>query len=226
MTRISSSEHLVVVGSTTPLAYELEQLGGAAETSFIGRDNPFGLSNWAEGESLTTTAGIEQVNALVGEQIEACGKQVVHLALLQGVSSRDWQESMQVNMVSVATIAESFAKSNQQERRSGSITLVGSASAYLGGKIPYAATKASLVGIMNSLNAEYGVDTRTNLVLPGAFYGGMTADWSEEKQQKVAERTYGRKIAAAADIAHAILFCGANQYVCGTTINMTAGQVK
>jgi 3-oxoacyl-[acyl-carrier protein] reductase len=220
----TSPGQLIVVGASTPLARSLVALHDGP-VSIIGRSNPYDLDNWYEGFDLSTEDGIEQTVGLVTERAKELGGEAAHLLLLQGVSSPDWQESVNVNMVSVARIAEGFAEANRVRHALGSIGLVGSASAYLGGKLAYASTKASLTGLMHGLNRKYGDHTRTNLVVPGVFEGGMIADWSDTKRASVSSDTYANRFATSREIAQALLFCAQNEYVADSVINMTSGAV-
>lgn len=195
------------------------------EAAFIGRSNPYGLTNWQQGSSLEDMEGIAATWQTIIEYATSWDNNPAHLVLLQGVSSQDWMKSIYVNMLSVGILAESFAQLNRQRRAIGSIALLGSASAYLGGNIPYAGTKAALPGIMRGLNRKYGNETRTNIVIPGFFEGGMTAAWSEERLAEVASRTHARRPATAREVAGAILFCAMNEYACGSVVNMTSGQI-
>lgn len=221
---IHDSNHLIVVGASTPLAPALEELS-QMETFFIGRSNPHGLTNWQQGFSLEDMEGITATWQAIEEHATSWNDDPAHLVLLQGVSTQDWMKSIYVNMLSVGVFAESFAQLNRQRRAIGSIALLGSASAYLGGNIPYAGTKAALSGIMRGLNRTYGNETRTNIVVPGFFEGGMTAKWSEERLAEVASRTYAKRPATAREVARAILFCTMDEYTCGLVVNMTSGQV-
>lgn len=218
-------ERLIVIGSSAPLAPALAELHGPDNTAFFGRTNPYDLPNWQEGLPLDTDEGIAQTCEAVKAHTAELGVTPAHLVMLQGVSSTDWQSSIAVNMVSVAEIGSGFAEVNQDRSALGSIALIGSASAYLGSKLPYSTTKASLTGLMNGFNKAYGATTRTNLIVPGAMEGGMSSNWGPEKTAQIVSRTYANRIASAKEIADAILFCANNKYVCGSVINMTSGQV-
>jgi NAD(P)-dependent dehydrogenase (short-subunit alcohol dehydrogenase family) len=221
----AANDHLYVIGSSTPLAPALAAQFGPSNTTFLGRTNPHRLDNWAESPSLETDEGIYQTQQLLSELAGDQQSERSHLVLLQGVSSRDWQASIHVNMLSVGILTEEFCKQNRRNATIGSVAMLGSASAYLGSKLPYSATKAALTGIMNGINKEYGSETRANLIVPGAFEGGMTTDWDTDKRVNVSERTYAGRLATASEIADAIMFCAKNDYVCGSVINMTSGQV-
>lgn len=214
-----------VVGSTTTLAPALEAMADEGHAVFLGRSNPHELRQWQRIHSLEDEHGIEQACTLLSETTLELGRKAAHLVLLQGVSTKDWRQSINVNMLSVACMAESFARVNRERKAVGSIALLGSATSYLGGKLPYAATKASLTGVMNALNSKYGSETRTNLIVPGVFEGAMTANWGEAKRGVVLQKTFARRMATPQEVVDAIMFCAGNEYVAGSVINMTSGQI-
>lgn len=147
-----------------------------------------------------------------------------HLVCLQGLSTSDWEASFNVNLLSVALFADYFCKFLADKKIVGSITFISSASAYLGGKAAYASAKAALFGLMNSLHSQYQ-DIRLNIILPGAFEGGMTADWDIDKKKMVGNQARVGRIARPEEIVQAVNFCIDCKYVAQSTINMTSGRV-
>lgn len=212
----------IVIGATTPLSQEFD----SPDTYVIGRDNKYSISNFKSGHDLSSEAGIlgeiDKIQLILEDSKESTIFNLVHL---QGVSTIDWEESINVNQISVAKISEAFCNWIEENNKTGSITLLGSASSYLGGKITYASTKASLFGIMNSLNSRFGEFVRTNIVVPGFFEGGMISDWDSEKIKKVSGKTFSNRPATTNEIYQSILFSIKNEYVCGAVINMSSGQI-
>lgn len=214
----------IVVGSRSALAKELDHRMSAI---FVGRENPYGFQRWVQGVSLASFDGISATVDLVRDLLEQHSDDDRHdIVFLQGISTADWHDAAFVNLVSVGVLAEHFASYVAENKLRGSITMIGSASAYLGGKLPYAATKAALTGLMNALNSRFGTAVRTNMVVPGAFYGGMTTDWSASKVNAVASQTYAKRLADPREIVDAIIFLIDNEYVAGAIVNMSSGQVK
>ncbi len=82
------------------------------------------------------------------------------------------------------------------KQRSGHILLIGSRAARCGtrGQSAYAAAKAGLAGLGQSLAKEYGPrNIRCNVVLPGFLETRMTAHLSPERRDEVrAEHALGR----------------------------------
>lgn len=218
--------YTVVIGSSTPLANALR--ARLPDAHFFGRTNPHRLNNWHKIPSQASTPGIESaINAIdtVVKTLSANTRvQALHLVCLQGISTTDWEASINVNFRSVAQLSTHICTLAEKHNFTGSVTLIGSASSYIGGKETYASTKAALFGLMNSLQGRYK-NMRTNLILPGAFEGGMTDDWDEEKKRTIGLQANARRIATSTEIADAIVFCIHNSYVSQSVINMTSGRV-
>lgn len=217
------SEQIIVIGSSTPLAQGISSL--KKDTLFLGRTNPHGFSSWTQIPGQETRTGIQEgVEALKRQLNLVQDKKEVHLVCLQGLSSQDWDKSFNVNLLSVALHSECLGDYTEDKGLKGSITLIASASSYIGGKATYASTKAALFGLMNSLQGKYK-NVRINLILPGAFEGGMTADWDEDKRNSIGSQAIAGRLATSEEIAHAIVFCIDNKYVSRSVINMTSGRV-
>lgn len=216
---------LIVIGSSSQIALGINKIDKS--TNFIGRSNPFKFDNWRQGGDLSINEGIDQTLNTLQQILETNIKNsFIQIIFLNGVSNNDWDSSINVNLIATAKLAELFCIYIKNKNLQGSITLIGSASSYLGGKLPYSMTKASLIGLMNTLNAQYCSNIRVNMILPGAIESGMTDDWSNEKKSRIAQTTYQKRLANIDEIANAIIFCTQNTYLSGATINMTSGGVK
>ncbi len=225
----NSSTKYLIIGSSTPLAAALEKAIDA-DIHFFGRSNPLQLTNWTSIPQITSVGDIESIaraaiDTLKGDQDEKI--KIIRLIILSGVSSNDWQESVLVNEILPAVLSEALIEyvSSSAPDADTSITFIGSSGAYRGAKLPYSATKASLTGIMHSLNRKSPSNIRTNIVLPAAFNGGMIADWDNEKRAQVATSTLVGRIGTVEDITDAILFVANNSFVTDSILNITGGQV-
>lgn len=225
MRKSKNTSNLIVIGSSTPLANSLNK--AIAGGTFLGRTNPFDIENWIQIPDLAQEKGVENTSQILDNLLNISPKKgSYHLVQLQGISSKNWTDSINVNLLSVARLSETFIDFMLGNNLKGSLTYMGSASSWLGGKAPYSATKAGLTGLMHAINSEYGPNVRANIVLPGAFEGGMTEDWDAKKRKKVSDKTYIKRLATADEIANSIFFAINNLYLCGATINMTNGQVR
>ena len=83
----------------------------------------------------------------------------------------------------------------------------------MGGKASYASTKASLTGLMHSVNNRSTNYVRVNLVVLGAIESNMITDWNIEKRATASTKTTLNRIASADEIVDVILFVVMNSYV-------------
>jgi NAD(P)-dependent dehydrogenase (short-subunit alcohol dehydrogenase family) len=219
----------IIVGSSSPLCKAIADHDKSGTCVFFGRTNPYGFKNWHEGATFTDEASVrafsEEIKNFLANEIDS-GVLSLNIIFVVGVSSNDWQQSFVVNEMLPSIIAQAFDSfvKGAPWLESASITLIGSTGAYRGAKLPYSATKASLTGIMHTLNKSDSI-TRTNLIVPTAFNGGMISDWDEAKIKSVANSNTIGRIGDVSEIADAIIFASNNQFVADSVINMSAGQV-
>jgi len=218
---------LYVIGSSSAISLGLAQLGGDYSVVFIGRTNPHNLSRYIKSESAVDESSVDRLLAIIIKDLDASrGIESASLVVLSGVSTHDWRESFLVNEYLPARLSEGFAQYvSGLSLTNTSITLVGSAAAYQGAKMPYATTKAALGGVLHTIARDFSGRVRVNLVLPGAFESNMTADWDDTKRQSVASNNHIGRLGTGIDMADAILFAVRNRFITNSTINMTGGAV-
>ena len=116
-----------------------------------------------------------------------------------------------------------------QARQKGSILNVGSPVGIVGARKPqYAASKAALHGLTMSAARALGSDgIRVNLLLPGPTITGMTADWSEEQRERVAQGTFLKRMCQPEEIGEMVAFLVSDnsRYLTASVIDMTAGSM-
>ncbi len=114
---------------------------------------------------------------------------------LTGLSSEDFNEVLNTNLRGSFLCTRAAVKL-MMKQRSGHIILIGSRAGRYGtrGQSAYAASKAGLVGLAQSVAREYGPrNVRCNVVLPGFLETPMTAALSAERREVVrAEHALGR----------------------------------
>ena len=112
-----------------------------------------------------------------------------------GLASDDFNEVVNANLRG-AFFCSRAALKFMVRQRSGHIVLIGSRAARHGtrGQSAYAAAKAGLVGLAQSLAKEYGAhNIRCNVVLPGFLETRMTAGLSARRRDEVrADHALGR----------------------------------
>ncbi|MBL8271765.1 SDR family NAD(P)-dependent oxidoreductase [Steroidobacter sp.] len=123
-----------------------------------------------------------------------------------------------------------FCRAAVPRMTSGSIINVGSTFGLLGGLDGgiYCAVKAGLVGLTQTLAAQYGVNgIRANLVAPGVIKTDMTKDyWDAAPFQRLnQEMTPLNREGTVQDVANAIFFLASEEgsYITGQTIALDGG---
>jgi len=139
-----------------------------------------------------------------------------------GLSTDDYAEVMNTNLRGVFLCARAVLKLMVRQR-GGHILFIGSRSGRRGnrGQSVYAATKAGLVGLAQSLAQEYGGrNIRCNVVLPGFLETKMTAGLSAARLEEVrGEHVLGR-FNTVANSARAIAFLAQLDHVSGQVFTL------
>lgn len=226
----SSDRVYIVLGSSSSLASAINNKLSSESKRFFGRTNPHGINSWQEAVPISTFEDADKYTQMVVQELERLSEEgFVNLSLIiiAGVSSEDWIQSIAINEYFPSRLTEEAIRLVEQTKEISdfSITYIGSAASYLGGKYPYSVTKASLTGLLHSSNKRSPKAVRTNLVVPGAFDGGMIADWDEDKRRQVSQNTTIGRIASSNEVADALIFTATNKYMADSVLNMSAGQV-
>jgi 3-oxoacyl-[acyl-carrier protein] reductase len=115
--------------------------------------------------------------------------------VVTGLSADDFSEVVSTNLRGAFLCARAALKL-MVKQRSGHILFTGSRAARHGtrGQSAYAAAKAGLAGLAQSIAKEYGTrNIRCNVVLPGFLETRMTASLSAEQRERVrSEHALGR----------------------------------
>jgi 3-oxoacyl-[acyl-carrier protein] reductase len=139
-----------------------------------------------------------------------------------GLSAADFEEAVNVNLRGAFLCARAALKLMVRQR-SGHILLIGSRAARHGtrGQSAYAAAKAGLVGMAQSLAQEYGArNVRCNVVLPGFLETRMTAALPPQRRDDVrAEHALGR-FNTVENAARAIAFLARLDHVSGQVFTL------
>ena len=138
------------------------------------------------------------------------------------LSADDFDEVMNANLRGAFLCARAALKLMLRQR-SGHILLIGSRAAKHGtrGQSAYAAAKAGLVGLAQSVAKEYGArNIRCNVVLPGFLETRMTAGLSTRRREDVrAEHVLGR-FNTVGNAARAIAFLARLDHVSGQVFTL------
>lgn len=143
-------------------------------------------------------------------------------APLARMSEPEFQEVLQTHLKGAFLTAQAALKPMLRQRQ-GHIVFIGSFSAFSGpiGQANYAAAKAGLIALAQSLAAEYGErNIRVNCVLPGFLETKMTRSLLEKSRQSVlAAHTLGR-LNTPEEAARFIAFLHTLQHVSGQVFQL------
>ena len=136
---------------------------------------------------------------------------------MTGLAAADFKETVDVCLRG-AFLCTRAAVKLMMKQRSGHILLIGSRAAKHGtrGQSAYAAAKAGLVGLGQSIAKEYGArNVRCNVVLPGYLETKFTAHVTEKRVEEIrAEHVLGR-FNTVENAARAISFIARLDHVSG-----------
>jgi 3-oxoacyl-[acyl-carrier protein] reductase len=191
-----------------------------SETERVCRD--VGIPACARGLDVTDEAA---VNGVVAEILNQDGSidilvnvaggvlgQVAHP--LEEVSSRDWNSILAVNLTGAFNCCRAVAPA-MKERRYGRIVNISSGagrSTSLTGIQAYTSAKAGQIGLTRQLAQELGPwGITVNNIAPGFVLSNPTTQrqwesYGEEGQAKLVESIALKRLGAAEDIAHGVLF--------------------
>ncbi len=96
------------------------------------------------------------------------------------------------------------------------------------GQVNYCSAKAGLIGQSKSLAQELASRNITvNVVAPGFIATEMTAVLPDQQKEKLLEGIPAKKMGAAQDIAHGVLYLASDEasYVTGQTLHINGGMV-
>lgn len=137
--------------------------------------------------------------------------------LLAHLSDEDWDRVIDVNLNGAFRCSRAVAR-QMMRQRDGHIINISSHSARRGprGQANYAAAKAGLVGLTQSLAKELGSrNVRVNAIFPGVLPTKMTAQLKPEVLAAYAEANALGRINSADEVARFIAFLATTQNISG-----------
>lgn len=150
------------------------------------------------------------------------------MVAIPDMATANWDDVIATNLTS-AFFAAKYQIPAMQQRGGGSILFTSSFVGYSNGGMPgmgaYAASKAGLIGLAQSLSCEHGPDgIRVNTLLPGGTKTAMSGDDSEVHDYIAGLHPLGR-MAKPEEIAQAALFLLSDQssFVTGSAMMADGG---
>ena len=142
--------------------------------------------------------------------------------LLAQMNDTDWNRVLDVNLKGAFLCSRTVIRS-MMKQRDGQIINVASFSARSGpsGQANYAASKAGLIGLTQSLAKEVGSrNIRVNAVLPGFLRTGMTDRLTPEQLEEAASMNALGRLNDVTEVAGIIRFLSGTQNVSGQVIQL------
>jgi 3-oxoacyl-[acyl-carrier protein] reductase len=138
-------------------------------------------------------------------------------APLAQLGDEDWQRVIDTNLNGAMRCSRAVAR-QMMRQRDGHIINISSHSARRGprGQANYAAAKAGLLGLTQSLARELGSrNVRVNAIFPGVLPTNMTAPLSAEQLASFAQANALGRINSLAEVARFIAFLATTQNISG-----------
>lgn len=148
-------------------------------------------------------------------------------ALLANMTQGQWSCVLDANLNAVFHGCQAVL-SGMMRQRQGRIVNISSLSALTSpaGQTNYAAAKAGVVGLTQSLAKESArMGITVNAVCPGYIEGGLPADWTPEHLKALKMQLPMRRFARPAEVAAAVFFLASADasYITGSTLKIDGG---
>lgn len=153
---------------------------------------------------------------------------------LAEVTETDWQAIFQANLESTLWCAQAVTPAMQRQGRGRIVTIASGAGLRpsLTGIQAYTAAKHALVGLTKQLSFEFGRHGITaNSVAPGFILSNPASQrqwdsYGPAGQARLVESIHRRRLGAAEDIAHAVLFFAdpASDWITGQILSVDGGR--
>lgn len=245
-------KHIVITGASGGIGYDAVSrfLEEGAKVTACYHSDPRGLNNLLDafpGKLINVSADVQDESSVESLFIKASavfGRVDVTVAnagiashegvAIHAMSIDRWHKTLAVNLTGVFLCAKHFiANLKTYPGDDASLVIVGSTSGEFGeaGYCDYSTSKAGLRGLLLTLKNEIvhlSVRGRVNLVNPGWTVTPMAEGVLNDKAMvsKILQTIPLRKVAAPADIAHAILYLASDRlagHVSGQTITVAGG---
>jgi 3-oxoacyl-[acyl-carrier protein] reductase len=148
-------------------------------------------------------------------------------ALLANMSQDQWSRVLDANLNAVFHGCQAALPAMMRQRQ-GRIVNIASLSAISSpaGQTNYAAAKAGVIGLTQSLAKESArMGITVNAICPGYIEGGLPADWTPEHLKALKMQLPMRRFARPEEIAAAVFFLASAEasYITGSTLKIDGG---
>jgi len=150
-------------------------------------------------------------------------------ALLANMSQDQWSRVLDANLNAVFHGCQAALPAMMRQRQ-GRIVNIASLSAISSpaGQTNYAAAKAGVIGLTQSLAKESArMGITVNAVCPGYIEGGLPTDWTPEHLKALKMQLPMRRFAKPSEVAAAVFFLASPEasYITGTALKIDGGML-
>jgi len=214
---------------------EIGLVGAVAEIKSMGRRAvPIQMDMRSKA---SVQAGIQQAVELLGGVdilVNNAGGSLYTPKSIEQIQEEDWDLVLDVNLKGAFLACQAVVPIMRQRGggRIINVSSIGGRMASIVTGVPYAASKAGLIGLTRRLAKEVGVDQiNVNAIAPGTVMSGerMINLWNElsdqQQAQTLSEVPLGR-LSTAEEQADVIVFLAgpASRYITGTVIDVNGGR--
>lgn len=173
----------------------------------------------------SAAAAVEQLDRI--DALVANAGTIIRKPVLEH-TVEDWRRVLDVNLVSVAAMAQAAARRMLEQEAGGAIVLTASQLSFFGGMnvAAYAASKGGVAQLTKALSNELaGRGIRVNAVAPGFIETDMTADVEDWKRREVDARIPMGRWGTPEDVAGTVawLLSDDARYVTGAVVPVDGG---
>ncbi len=173
----------------------------------------------------SAAAAVEQLDRI--DALVANAGTIIRKPVLEH-TVEDWRRVLDVNLVSVAAMAQAAARRMLEQEAGGAIVLTASQLSFFGGMnvAAYAASKGGVAQLTKALSNELaGRGIRVNAVAPGFIETDMTADVEDWKRREVDARIPMGRWGTPEDVAGTVVWLLSDdaRYVTGAVVPVDGG---
>lgn len=155
-----------------------------------------------------------------------CAGTALPIKTILDVSEEEYDKTFDINMKGVFLVTK--AALPHMLENGGSIINVSSMWGISGGSCEavYSATKAAVIGFTKALAKELaGANIRVNAIAPGYIKTKMNSAFSENDKKLIKEDIPLSRFGTPSDVAKAAVYLAEADFVTGTTLNVSGGEV-